>query len=220
MSATAPRSTGVAGFLPVKEFFTLDVRSLALFRIGLGVMILLDWIERLPDLKRHYSDDGIVPRSVITGMQPISIHLYHGSVWFQAILAGIAIVAALCLIVGWRTPLACLLSWFLLVSVHARNPSLMQGGDHLIRIIAFWGIFLPLGACYSVDASRPGAQPATRKVLTPASFAYILQLCMVYFFAASWKWAPEWRDDGTAIYLALTIEVFTTRFAYLLLRFP
>ena len=30
-----------------------------------------------------------------------------------------------------------------------------------------------------------------------------MQLCLVYFFAAAWKWDPVWRSEGTGVYLAL-----------------
>jgi hypothetical protein len=96
----------------------------------------------------------------------------------------------------------------------------MQGGDHLIRMLLFWGIFLPLGACFSVDAARSADHPAPRRVLSPGTVAYILQLCIVYWFAAAWKWAPEWRTEGTAVYLALEVDSFTTRFGLFLLQFP
>jgi hypothetical protein len=220
MTATATRTGNWLGFLPVREFFALDVRSLALFRIGLAVMVLVDWIDRLPDLRAHYSDAGIVPRDVVTGVLPISVHFFHGSVWFQAVLLGLALVFGLMLLVGYRTPLACLASWFLLISVHARNPALLQGGDQLLRMLLFWSIFLPLGACYSIDAARATGPPRDRRVLSPATFAFIVQLCLVYFFASAWKWAPEWRGEGNAVYLALRVESFTTRIAYLMLEYP
>ncbi len=54
-AATAKEPPGILSVLPLKEFFSLDVRSLALFRIGLGIMILLDWIDRLPDLAAQLS---------------------------------------------------------------------------------------------------------------------------------------------------------------------
>jgi hypothetical protein len=229
MSATATRPAGGLGVLPIKEFFTLDVRSLALMRVALALMVLLDWIDRLPDLRAHYSDEGIVPREILTlvdratgaiNILPISVHFFSGSVWFQAVLAVLALLFGLLLLVGYRTPLSCLVSWFLLISVHARNPAVMQGGDHLIRMLLFWGIFLPLGARWSIDAARDEAPPREPRVLSPATFAYIVQLCLVYFFAAAWKWDPVWRTEGTAVYLALHVDSFTTRFAYLLLQYP
>lgn len=215
--ATKPFS---AGTLPVKEFFSLDLRSLALFRVGLGLMLVIDWVDRLPDLAAHYSDKGIVPRGTVSGIQPLSIHIFSGEVWFQAALAFVALVAAIALFVGWRTPLACLVSWFLLVSVHGRTPSVMQGGDHLIRMICFWGIFLPLGARYSFDSARGGTQTPSPPLLSVASFAYVAQIVIVYFFAAIWKWSDEWRFSGNAVYEALQVEPFTTRVGQLLLLSP
>jgi hypothetical protein len=215
----------VLGFLPLRDLFSLDLRSLAVLRIGLGLLLLIDWIDRLPDLRAHYSDAGIVPRDAITGLQPISLHLYHGGAWFQGLLAAVALVFAVLLLVGWRTPFVTLVSWFLLISVHARCPAVLQGGDQLLRLLLFWGIFLPLGACYSLDSSRPEAAPEQEgknrnRVLSPASVAYIIQLCLVYWYASAWKWAPEWRTDGTAVYLALQADYFATRFAHFLLGYP
>jgi hypothetical protein len=221
-----PRSAGTLfGFLRLREHFSLDLRSLAALRIGLGVILFIDWIDRLPDLRAHYSDSGIVPRDVITGLHPFSVLMFHGSAWFAGLVAGIALLFSVLLIVGWRTPFVTLISWFLLLAAHTRCPPVMQGGDQLLRMLLFWGIFLPLGARYSVDSSRPGTEPRAtdhprQQVLSPASVAYIVQMCLVYWYASSWKWAPEWRTDGTAIYLALKAEYFTTRFAQFMLGHP
>src|ERR1700712_3451036 len=105
--ADAERSTPL---IPVREILSLDLRSLALLRIGLGVLLVLDWLDRVPDLRAHYSDDGIVPRHVLGGILPFSIHLFHGSTWFQGVLAGAAFVLAGMLVVGYRTPVATLFS--------------------------------------------------------------------------------------------------------------
>lgn len=206
--------------IPVREFFTLDVRSLALFRVALAAFLLLDWIDRLPYLSSHYSDDGILPRVLITGVHPVSVHMLHGSAWFQGVLLALAIVFGLLLLVGWRTPWVCLVSFFFLVSVHARNPAMIQGGDHLLRMITFWSIFLPLGACWSVDAARSSLRPASPGFLSPGSVAYVVQLCLVYWFAAAWKWLGPWRDEGTAVYLALHVDHFPTRLGLLVRESP
>ena len=41
--------------IQVREILSLDLRSLALLRIGLGVLLVLDWLDRVPDLRAHYS---------------------------------------------------------------------------------------------------------------------------------------------------------------------
>ncbi len=228
--AKAPSTQQAApflGFLPLREFFSLDVRSLALFRLGLALMVLLDWLDRLPDMGAHYSDEGIVVREAITALQPwaiypFSLFMFNGSPWFGAALTGLGCLFAVLLLVGWRTPFVTLVNWFLILGVQARNPAVMQGGDHLIRMLLFWSIFLPLGACFSIDAARAGSsgsKPAPG-VFSLASAAYIVQLCLVYWYAAAWKWAPEWRTDGTAIALALQADCFTTRFSLFMLGYP
>jgi hypothetical protein len=214
------RSNANEPVIPVKEFFTLDLRALAFFRIALATFIFLDWIDRLPDIRTHYSDAGIIPRDVITGINPFSVHMMHGSVWFQSILFAIAIFFSLLLLVGWRTPWVALINWFFLVSIHSRNPALMQGGDHLLRAITFWSIFLPLGAYWSVDASREGDRPTSTRVLSPASVAYVLQMCVIYWFAAGWKWLGPWREEGTAVYLTLHIDHFPTRLGLIVREMP
>ena len=45
------------------RLFALDTRSLAAFRIGLGVILLVGLYYRLPDLAAHYSDEGALPRA-------------------------------------------------------------------------------------------------------------------------------------------------------------
>ncbi|MFM7149427.1 MAG: HTTM domain-containing protein [Gemmataceae bacterium] len=215
----APPSSRQAA-IPFREFFTFDLRSLAFFRIVLAIMIFLDWADRLPEARVLFSDEGILPRGIITGLHPFSLHMLSGSPGFQAALFILGMVVAVLMLVGWQTPLMCLLSFVLLVSTHARNPPALQGGDTLIKMLPFWGMFLPLGGCLSIDASRPGARPASLRVLSPATVAYLFQICMVYWFAAAWKWLGPWRDEGTAVYLTLQIDHFVTRLGMLLRQFP
>jgi hypothetical protein len=218
MSAT-PDS--LARFLPFREFITLDVRSLALFRILLACLILLDWFDRIPDLEAHYSDEGVVPRDLLAGtFYAFSIHLFSGEVWYQGLLTGVGILFALGLLLGYQTPLMCLLNFLLLVSIHGRNHALMQGGDHLVRCMLLWSIFLPLGAVWSLDARHPDHRPRSPLVCSLASAILIGQIVIVYLFAAVWKWDEQWRERGTALYVTLTNEQFTTRFGYLVRSQP
>lgn len=45
--------------------FAIDVRSLAALRTVLALTILADLAMRAPNLRVHYSDEGIVPRPVL-----------------------------------------------------------------------------------------------------------------------------------------------------------
>src|SRR5579872_3420439 len=218
-SAATPLQSTLSWF-PVHEFFSLDLRSLALLRIGLGIMLLLEWLNRLVDVRMFFSDEGVMPRQLVMTQgtyPPLSIFFLSGSAWFAGALMIVGCVLALLLLVGWRTQFMTLLSWFLLIGVQGRNFIIMQGGDVVMRMLLFWAIFLPLGACYSLDALREPPREWRPRFLSVGSVAYIVQMCLIYWFAAAWKSDPAWRTDHTAVYLALSLDCFTTPLGHWLL---
>jgi hypothetical protein len=151
----------------------------------------------------------------------VSLHLLDGSADFQGALFVLAGLFALALLLGWWTRLATAASWFLLMSLHARNPMILQGGDTLLRLLLFWGIFLPLGARWSLDGlRRPGGRPPGDAEVSAGSAALVLQVCFVYWFSAALKSDPAWRSEGTAVYDALSLDQFATPLAHDLLGFP
>jgi len=101
----------------VKKIFTLDLRALALMRIGMGFLILLDLSIRGADLEAHYSNSGVLPLDVLYahnwGEYFLSIHTISGLWQVQLLLFIIAAVFAIMLMFGWKTRLATIVSWFL-----------------------------------------------------------------------------------------------------------
>ena len=79
--------------------FGMDRRSLALFRIGLGVMLLSDLAKRALTLRLHYTGEGAFPREAALPLQPDSrlFHLYllSDQPWVQAALFVVAGLLAL-----------------------------------------------------------------------------------------------------------------------------
>ena len=137
-----------------KTLFGCDLRTLALFRVSLALVLLADLINRSWFLTAHYTDAGVLPRNeLIDWSSPwrFSLHLLNGTTFFQALMFAIAILFALALLVGYRTRLATIVSWILIVSLQTRNPIFNQGGDDLIALLLFWGMFLPLGARFSFE---------------------------------------------------------------------
>ncbi len=195
--------------------FGIDVRTLALFRIGLGLILIADLLYRARDLEAHYTDFGVIPvallRQMLKSHYYLTIHTLALSLTGQVVLFVIAGVFALALMVGYQTRLTSIVSWFLLISLQNRNPIILGGEDGLIRMMAFWGMFLPLGACWSVDRAlsrTPVAVP--KRLLSVGTACLMLQVCFVYWFTSLWKSGPTWHKEGTAVYLALTFEQFAT----------
>lgn len=194
------------------QMFGLDLRSLALFRICLGLLLVADVLKRLPWIHAHYSDAGILPRSEIDTGYFLSIHMLSGEVWFQSLLLGVALVLGVLVLVGWQTRLALLGSWFLLTSLQARNPYILQGGDLLFRLLVFWAMFLPLGALWAVDARRSGdgKRPLDPLVISGGTVAYVLQVCFLYWCATVMKFHPVWYEEHTALWYSLNLDHFAT----------
>ncbi len=207
------------------HYYGLDVRSLALMRVCLALILLVDIRIRFEDLRAFYADWGVMPRSFlieeVVSPFKLSFHLMNGFGLFQGFLMALAFVIALALLMGYRTRLATALSWVFLCSLQARNPQILQAGDGLIRLTLFWSMFLPLGAAWSVDrALDSSGKEAPKKVFSGGSVALLAQFCMLYFFTAALKNGPQWTLEGTAVYYSLQLEKFQRPFGQFLLHFP
>ena len=177
----------------VLPIISIDLRSLALFRILLGGLLIADLVIRGSDLSVWMTDAGVFPRDFIidwNGDNRWSLYFISGS-WLWALLLHLtAAGAAMALLLGYRTRLALIISFVLLVSLHNRAPLVLQGGDNLLLLMVFWSIFLPLGARFSMDAARvhPDQQQAfsaqPNQYCSVATAAILIQAMTVYFFSA------------------------------------
>ena len=206
--------------------WSLDLRSLALVRILYGLLLLSDILIRATDLVAHYTDWGLAPRSAVlqfsTDPVNFSLHMIGGTWPFEAVLFTIGAMASVCLTVGYQTRWAGWIAWVHLISMHTRNPWVLDGGDIYLRSAMFWLLFTPWGARWSIDGWRSpaAADPVERSVFSLASMCYAIQVSLVYVFAALLKTSPEWRIDFTATYYALMIEQLTTPLAAYMLPHP
>jgi hypothetical protein len=196
------------------ELFGLDLRSLALLRVGLGATLLIDLAVRAQDLRAHYTDFGILPRAELglyTWRTVWNLHaLASPSPTAVTALFALAAALAVALALGWHTRAATLGSWLLTASLQYRDPALVFGGDVMLRMLLFWGLFLPLGARFSLDARRhPGRAPRANHCVSVATFALLLQVALVYWFSVLNRTGPTWWD-GRALGWALHFDTFAT----------
>ena len=208
----------------LRTIFSIDRRSLALFRVALALLVLADLALRSVDLKAFYTDAGVLPRADLLDIGNRwhwSLHAASGELWWQAALFLVATVFAAALLVGYRTRLASIATFVLLASLMNRNPLLLQGGDQLLVALAFWAMFLPLGAHRSVDAAlRPALRDApshvapspdtARAYFSIATVAVVLQVLYLYTFTALLKTGDAWTTRFDAAYHALSLQHFAT----------
>lgn len=206
----------------LERSFGIDARALATFRISLGLILIADLLLRARNLRRFYTADGVLPVSVLAEQVPLladlSLHAQSGDAWFQVVLFVIAIMVALAVVIGYRTRLATALSLLLLLSLHARNPYVLNGADSLLEHLLFWSLFLPLGERWAVDARRTD-QTRTR-IVSVASVAILLQVLLVYGVNAVLKHRSAVWMEGDAVRILFGLDRFTVLLGPTLRRVP
>jgi hypothetical protein len=189
--------------------------TLAVFRIAFGVVTLGWTLSLMPDLEAFYSHHGIEPVH----------HAYQGlGVWgllnsFDSYPAAVGLctalaVAAVCIIVGYRTRLATFVVFCGMLSLERRTPSVFNSGDGLMRILALYLMLAPAGASLSVDRWRT-ARDRFWEFPERAPWALRLmqvQLSAVYLGSVWEKLHGAPWTDGTAVSYAMQIADFQ-RFA-------
>lgn len=197
----------------------MDLRSLAVFRIGMGLLVFADAAVALSNAEMLYSDAGVLPLSLLherhwPSVASWSLHAMSGGVEFQAMLMVLQMLAGLWLMAGRHTRLATLACWVLVCSLETRNPAITNGADGMTRLLLFWGMFLPLGARWSLDAWRAqGIRQADGDSLSSiASAALLFQVAFVYWFSVICKTHACWWGDGSALIQTLQLDLFARPF--------
>lgn len=211
------------GFSVLRDIFTLDLRSLALFRILFGLCLFFDVAYRIPYAYDFYSDSGVLPRdALITKFMSIwetSLFLISGQPFVATILLCTITVSALFLCIGFYTRTAALVCWILVVSMHTRNGVILHGGDDVFRVILFWIQFVPLSACYSVDSYLNKTKLTSYNHVSWGGAGLLIQFLSMYFFTGLLKIHPVWHTEGTGVYYALSLEQFSSRLGQALLPY-
>src|SRR4051812_31454499 len=157
----------------LENYLTIDARSVALGRIVLSIVLLIDLVRRIPVLDLFYTNDGLLPNHTLLWRPPTQ---WMFSFFFLASLREEAILCFLlcgfvylALLVGWRTTLMRFLAPICLISLHARVTLVENGGDWMLCELVVWSALLPLGRRFSVDAVRESLR--RRRETTAAELA-------------------------------------------------
>lgn len=212
-----------------RTYLQIDLRSLALGRIVLGLVLIGDLLRRVPWLRDFYSNLGLIPNHTVLWRPPfprIFSFLFMASlpeesaIWFC-----IAFFCFFCFTVGYRTKLFHLLSFAMTTSLHNRILFAENWGGVAIGALMVWTAFLPLGRRCSVDALRASLRarpdetpeelaagvppPDERQTTSLAALGLLLQIAVIYWFNFLHKTGPTWRE-GTAVHYVLWQERIVT----------
>ncbi len=188
------------------KFLSIDTRTLGLTRIAIALLLLFDLAKRANEMSIWYFETGLIPNGMLAAhpLRPYgtSFLFYVSSDTGVRVAFVLIALVYLCFLFGIFTRVMHILSFVCLVSLQIRVDLLANGGDFVFCDLVLWTAFLPLGATFSVDASRrqkAGKPPVRSPVVSWAVFVAIFQLVIIYFFNAVHKSGETWID-GTAVY--------------------
>ncbi len=209
---TKTRKTG-ADYSYLREVFAIDTRSLAVLRICIALIVIYNLFLIASSLPAFYSESGVLPLGLNQEVIHESGDGYWSVLWLSDsvnwfwLCIGLAGLASLALLLGFQTTLATAFCLVMVWSFQVRNPLVLTAGDILLRMVLFWGLFLPWGKMWSVDSQ---ISRRTRLHSVPvASFAtaaIMLQLAYIYFFSGIAKLDGTW--SGTALVQSLNLEMY------------
>ena len=197
-------------------FEPISPLPMAVYRILLGLLVLANQLLIWPDVSVWYSDRGAV--SFATGKQisgGSGLNLFDwlphtdATVW---IMFGASCFFAITLMLGLFTRSSALLLFLTLVTLHHRDPIILNSGDTFLRIATFFTIFSHAGKELSLDrllALRRGSASPIPLLFSPWAMRLIqLQLTFLYLYAFAWKVSGIMWLSGTAIYYTSRLTEF------------
>ncbi len=190
-------------------FGLVSARPLGLFRIVFGLLMMIYLANMVLEFDLWYTGTGLLqgteareaagpfrisPLQFVT--DPITPRIFHA----------VALVAATCVMLGWRTRWASIVLYLMMISLYHRNVSSNGGPDAVPLLLCFYMMFCPSGAAFSLDARRETKRRGTQAEALIAPWGVRLlqmQLCLIYFQSCVIKNAgPTWMD-GTATHYVL-----------------
>ncbi|MBC8257327.1 MAG: lipase maturation factor family protein [Candidatus Marinimicrobia bacterium] len=211
----------------LKNAYFVDTRTLAIFRIALGILGMWDVLRRYYLIDAFYSFNGMDFRRQITSSYSVKyftlLDTFQTSIEVQLFFI-FTIICFFLLMIGYRTRLFQILSAFGLLSIHNAAVILENGGDMVFNNYLIWTLFLPLGKSWSIDSLKSSLQnfpekdstnlntplPKPKfKIFHVAYIACLVQLAMIYFYNYINKTGNMW-SDGSAVYYMYQLDTFLT----------
>jgi hypothetical protein len=187
-------------------FEPLSPEPIALFRICYGLLSLqFAWLI-CPDLLVWFGKKGIISIETV-----YCLSRAHGlnvlnfapddDIWLYTVFASF-VLGAFFMTIGLATRFSAILMFIGYISLHHRNPYLLNGGDNYVRLVALYMIFSQAGRKFSVDAwlarkfnrqpSFDGGPWAQRMIQ--------IQLSILYAAATLFKLTGVTWRSGTAVW--------------------
>jgi hypothetical protein len=220
----------------------IDPRPAALMRIAFGAVVLWTFLDLTMWARFLFTDEGLWLTDMARNNYGDKLKTLwdpeHGferwsdalkAMWgkftllhfrsdppFVYTLYAAMILSCTLMILGVWTRVTTIITWFLVENLYRYSPVFYTGGDTVVRVFMFMGMFAAWGEAYSVDSLRrrrkailQGASrlPGLRLIAAWPMRLMMLQLAIIYCATGLLKSGNTWAD-GTALYYALNLDHF------------
>jgi len=198
-----------------QQFFhgECSTATLVLFRLVLGILLLVNAGLLLPLMNDYYSECGIWPerlsRSACRGSRlSLQALLPEGWLPFRVLLL-LHVVAVFCFVIGWQFRGASIVVFLTLASFHHRNPWILSSGDSLLRLLTFFCCFADAAGGLSVDHWLQGFPVGHFNRMDPWPLRLMqILLSIVYLRTVYWKLRGSLWRNGTAAWYPLWVDAY------------
>lgn len=191
----------------------------AVFRITFGLLVLIHALLLVPDMYVWFGNRGALTYQTVVDwanhLVTLNIlNLFPGSDQWMVCVIAILMVAAISLMVGFKSRIASTVVFLCLTSLYHRNPFIYNSGDTYMRVAAFWMIFADSGAMLSVDnmlrRRQLGVAQVAANIIPEVSMwpLRLLQIHMVGVYCHTYfkKVVGDVWVNGEAVYYSSRIE--------------
>ncbi|WP_344345447.1 HTTM domain-containing protein [Kitasatospora putterlickiae] len=170
----------------------------AAVRIGFGLVWLAYLVREWPDRRLLYGDTSpwsmeLAERLLADNGALTVLPWFGGRPWFELVYH-LGVLAALAVLLGWRTRAATVLFLVTVLSLQNRNVFLGDGGDNIVHLMAVYLVFTRCAEVWSLDARRVRAgRGGVGGVPLWAALGAVLLVCQLGGFAGS---SLDWTVRG------------------------
>lgn len=134
-------------------FSRFDPVSVSMFRICLGILMIMFYIANFPNWERFYAVDGM---NSLDPKNLLSVNWWSIFSWTEGILPikfywWLGFLSTIAFTLGFQTRVVTILLYVLQTSMNMRDWFVINGEDHIFRMILFYSCFAPLNHSLSVD---------------------------------------------------------------------
>jgi len=195
-------------------FIPRRLRGVAIIRVVLATTVLSNMLSHFREWGYLWGNNGVLPFATFHNFNQMrhsfSLYALSSNDKYEVFIFVLGILVSALFLVGWKTRITSVLFYVFTWSLYQRNPFVLDGGDNLLYLFAFFLMFVKSDRYLAVDSS-PEVDSGSHLPAILHNFAVaamVLQLMILYTSSGLAKATGHLWQNGTALYYVLQTDEF------------